>query len=148
VARKKKSWTEKLKDAKAKEDLPKVFYCEKAKKQFLVPSPAQIEQEVRKIRKRSVKTIKQVSDKLAAEHKVDICCPMTTGIFAWIIAHANHEQAEQGAKRVVPWWRLVKTDGELNPKYPAGGQIQKRKLEEEGHTVRRKGKKLIVEGVK
>jgi alkylated DNA nucleotide flippase Atl1 len=73
---------------------------------------------------------------------------MTTGIFAWIIAHANHEQTQQGAKRVVPWWRLVKTDGELNPKYPEGGQIQKRKLEEEGHTVRRKGKKLIVEGLK
>ena len=90
MARKKKSRTEKLDDAKAKEDLPKTFYCDKAKQHMLVPSPAQIEQEIRRIRKSRIKTIKQVTDKLAAEHGVDVCCPMTTGIFAWIIAHANH----------------------------------------------------------
>jgi len=147
MARKKKSWSEKLEDAKAKEDLPKKFYCDKAKQHMLVPSPAQIEQEIRGIRKSRVKTIKQVTDKLAAEHGVDVCCPMTTGIFAWIIAHANHEMAEQGRKRVVPWWRLIKSDGQLNPKYPGGGAIQKVKLEEEGHTVVKKGKKTLVEGV-
>jgi len=55
--------------------------------------------------------------------------------------------AEQGRKRLVPWWRLVKSDGQLNPKYPRAGLIQKVKLEEEGHTIRQKGKKLLVEGV-
>ena len=114
---------------------------------MLVLSPAQIGQEIRGIRKCKVKTIKQVTDKLAAEHGVDVCCPMTTGIFAWIIAHANHEMAEQGRKRVVPWWRLVKSDGQLNPKYPGGGQIQKVKLEEEGHTVLKKGNKMLVKGI-
>lgn len=79
MARKKKSWSGKLEDAKAKEDLPKKFYCDKAKQHMLVPSPAQIEQEIRRIRKSKIKTIKQVTDKLAAEHGVDVCCPMTTG---------------------------------------------------------------------
>jgi hypothetical protein len=144
MARSKKSWVEKLEDAKAKEDLPKTFYCDEAKMHMLVPSPAQIEGEIRNIRKGRVKTIKQVTDKLAREHGVDLCCPMTTGIFAWIIAHANHEIAEAGRKRVTPWWRLVKTDGQLNPKYPGGGPLQRRKLEEEGHTVVQKGKKLVV----
>ncbi|MBC8873345.1 MAG: MGMT family protein [Planctomycetes bacterium] len=147
MARKKKSWIEKLDAAKAKEDLPKTFYCDKAKQQMLVPSPAHVEQEIRRIRKSRIRTIKQVTDKLAAEHGVDVCCPMTTGIFAWIIAHANHEMAEQGRKRIVPWWRLVKSDGQLNPKYPGAGLIQKAKLEEEGRTIRQKGKNLLVEGV-
>ena len=145
---KKKSWVEKLDAAKAKEDLPKAFYCDKAKQNLLVPSPAQIENEIRKIRKNKFKTIKQITDKLAKEHDVDICCPMTTGIFAWIVAHANQEMADAGRKRVVPWWRLVKTGGELNPKYPGAGLVQKAKLEEEGHTIVKKGKKLFVEGVK
>lgn len=147
MARAKKSWTQKLHEAKAKEGLPKKFFCDKAQQQFLVPSPNQVEQEIRSIRKRKVKTIKQVSDKLASQHDVDVCCAMTTGIFAWIIAHANNELAEQGRKRVVPWWRLVKAGGELNPKYPGGGTLQKAKLEEEGHAVKKRGKKLFVEGV-
>ncbi len=147
MTRRKKTWSEKLDEAKAKEDLPKVFFCDKAKQKFLVPSPLQIEQEIRGIRRRKVKTIKQVADKLASEHDVDICCPMTTGIFAWIIAHANHELAQQGSKRVVPWWRLLKTGGELNAKYPGGGSVQKALLEEEGHVVVTKGKKMVVEGV-
>jgi len=71
MARKKKSWIEKLLDAKAKEDLPKEFHCDKAKQHMLVPSPAQIEQEIRLIRKRRVKTIKQVTDKLAGELAVN-----------------------------------------------------------------------------
>lgn len=146
MARRKKTWIEKLEDARAKEDLPKRFFCDETQQRFLVPSPAQIEHEIRGIRKHKIKTIKQVTDKLAAEHGVDQCCPMTTGIFAWIIAHANQELSEQGRKRVAPWWRLVKTGGELNPKYPGGGEIQKARLEEEGHTVVKKGKKLIVAG--
>lgn len=144
MARRKKSWIEKLEDAKAKDDLPHKFYCDKAKQNLFVPSPAQIEQEIRGIRKGKIKTIKQVTDKLALEHEVDVCCPMTTGIFAWIIAHAHYEMEKQGRKRVAPWWRLIKTDGQLNPKYPGGGLIQKTKLEEEGHTVRKRGKKLVV----
>ena len=49
---------------------------------------------------------------------------------------------------MVPWWRLdVKTKGELNSKYPGGGLIQKSKLEEEGHTILKRGKRFSVEGV-
>lgn len=146
MVRKKKSWTEKLADAKAKEDLPKKFFCEKTEQEFFVPSPSMLEEEMRKIRKGKVKTIKQLTDELAARHNVDVCCPMTTGIFAWIVAHAHYELELQGRKRVAPWWRLVKSDGELNPKYPGKGLLQKERLEQEGHQVKQKGKKLIVDG--
>ena len=42
---------------------------------------------------------------------------------------------------MVPWWRVLKTSGELNPKYPGEGAVQRAKLEAEGHCVEAKGKK-------
>lgn len=37
----------------------------------------------------------------------------------------------------------LKTDGELNIKYPEAIELQKRLLEEEGHTIISKGKKKL-----
>jgi alkylated DNA nucleotide flippase Atl1 len=47
--------------------------------------------------------------------------------------------------RVTPYWRNLKSDGEINPKYPGGIEEQKTRLESEGHRVIRKGKKYLVE---
>jgi len=69
---------------------------------------------------------------------------MTTGIFAWIAAHAAEEQKQNGENDITPYWRTLKTGGFLNEKYPGGTEAQKRLLELEGHTVVRKGKKLVV----
>ena len=35
---------------------------------------------------------------------------MTTGIFAWIAAHASEEAATAGEKEVTPYWRTLKSD--------------------------------------
>ena len=145
MPRKKKTWAEKLAEAKAKTDLPKKFHCDKSGTRLYVPSVGEIEQEMRGVRKGKVRTIKQITQKLTERHGVDMACPMTTGIFAWIIAHAADEQEQAGAKRVVPWWRLVKTGGELNPKYPGGVNAQCARLQAEGHRVIRKGKRQLVE---
>ena len=72
--------------------------------------------------------------------------PLTTGIFAWIAAHAAAEAEEAGGKRTTPFWRTLKSGGELNPKYPGGIPSLQRKLAEEGHTVRQRGKRFFVEG--
>jgi alkylated DNA nucleotide flippase Atl1 len=77
---------------------------------------------------------------------VDICCPITTGIFAWIASHAAQEAEDAGAKRVTPWWRTLKSGGELNPKYPGGIEQHRARLEAEGHIIARQGKKYVVEG--
>ena len=42
-----------------------------------------------------------------------------------------------------PYWRTLKADGELNPKYPGGIEAQREKLEAEGHTVIKKGRTNI-----
>jgi len=69
---------------------------------------------------------------------------MTTGIFAWIAAHAAEEQKQIGEKDITPYWRTLKTGGLLNEKYPGGVEAQKLLLEQEGHRVIQKGKKYAV----
>ena len=75
---------------------------------------------------------------------MDVACPITTGIFAWIAAHAAEEAAGEGKKRITPYWRTLKADGEINPKYPGGAEAVRELLEAEGHTVIQKGKRLLV----
>ncbi|MFQ6079623.1 MAG: hypothetical protein ACE5NJ_10890, partial [Thermodesulfobacteriota bacterium] len=73
-----------------------------------------------------------------------IGCPITTGIFAWIAAHAAMEEAVEGKEEITPYWRTLKAGGELNPKYPGGIKGQRARLQLEGHRVVQKGKKYIV----
>lgn len=42
-----------------------------------------------------------------------------------------------------PYWRTLKANGALNPKYPGGVEAQKEKLEAEGHTIIQKGRKNL-----
>ena len=69
---------------------------------------------------------------------------MTAGIFINISAHAAEEDRLVGKKRITPYWRYLKNKGELNEKFPGGLEFHKRKLEEEGHKVVKKGKRFFV----
>lgn len=157
MAAKRKTWTQKWSEAKAKPDLPKVFDCDKTHMRWVVPGPAEIEAIVNDIPEGAVLPLNEIATKLKARHKTDVCCPMTTGIFTWILAYASCEAQgldvekdfgegidPSAAHKGVPWWRVVKTGGELNPKFPGGGALQKALLESEGRTVVAKGKKLLV----
>jgi alkylated DNA nucleotide flippase Atl1 len=144
---KKKSWTEKLADSK---DLPKVEkITEKMSKRWgtgtvVIPAPMEVNEMMRKVPKGKLVTINEIRAALAKKHKATIGCPMTTGIFAWIAAHAAEEQRQEGKKDVTPYWRTLKTGGVINAKYPGGVEEQKKLLEKEGHKVIQKGKKYIV----
>lgn len=59
-------------------------------------------------------------------------------------AHAAAEARAEGKKDTTPYWRTLKTGGEINEKYPGGVEAQKRLLEKEGHKVVQKGKKHVV----
>ncbi len=128
----KKTWREKLAESK---DLPKTM---------VIPSPAEVDEVMRRVPKGRLMTINEIRTCLARKHSTDIACPMTTGIFAWIAAHAAEESRTAGEKNVTPYWRTLKTGGELNPKYPGGVTALKKLLAAEGHKVIRKGKKHIV----
>ncbi len=60
---------------------------------------------------------------------------MTTGIFAGIAARAAAEDAAEGKQDITPYWRTLKSKGELNGKYPGGVEAQASHLEEEEHTI-------------
>lgn len=144
----KKSWIEKLKDSKG---LPKIGKVEgKMSKRWgegtmVIPAPIEVDAIMAKVPKGKLITINEIRDKLAKKHKVDMACPITTGIFAWIAAHAAEEARAAGKHRITPYWRTVKNGGELNAKYPGGLAAIKRKLREEGHRIVRRGKREFVE---
>jgi len=145
---KKKTWREKLLDAK---DLPKVVSLnEKARKHWkagtmAIPSPMEINEIMATVPAGKVITLGEIRQMVARTHKANIGCPLTCGIFSWIAAHAAVEAAAEGTKETIPYWRTLKSGGELNPKYPGGIEAQKKLLESEGHKVIQKGKQYIVE---
>lgn len=145
---KKKSWREKLADSK---DLPKVVtITEKMSKRWgtgtvVIPAPIEVDKIMKKVPKGRFVTINEIRQILAKKHGATIGCPLTTGIFARIAAEAAMEEAIEGKERITPYWRTLKSGGELNPKYPGGIKDQKARLESEGHCVSQKGKKFIVE---
>ncbi len=140
----KKSWKEKLHDSK---DLPKVVKLtgKQAEKwgegTMAIPSPLEVDAIMKKVPKGKLITINIIRQKIAEKHKATTGCPITTGIFAWISAHAAEEEKAEGKKKITPWWRTLKEGGVLNPKYPGGIQRQMELLEAERHTVVPKGKK-------
>jgi len=146
-----KSWTEKLADDKG---LPKVSRIDgKMSKRWgegtvVIPAPREVDALMREVRRGKVATIKDYRTALAAKHGATIGCPITTGIFAWIAAHAAAEQEAAGKKRVTPWWRTLKEGQELNAKFPGGVEEQARRLQAEGLDVIRKGKRWFVAGAR
>ena len=77
-------------------------------------------------------------------HGATTTCPITTGIFSWIAAHAAVEAAAEGVGNTTPYWRTLKSKGELNPKYPGGIVGLKRKLSGKGHRIIQKGRRFFV----
>jgi NAD(P)H-nitrite reductase large subunit len=111
---------------------------------LVIPAPIEVDELMRKVPKGKLITINEIRAALAKKHGTNVCCPLTTGIFAWIAANAAEEQRQKGEKDITPYWRTLKTGGIINPKYPGGVERQKELLEKEGHKVVRKGKKYIV----
>ena len=100
---------------------------------------------MRHVPKGKLTTIDELRKALARRHRATIACPITTGIFSWIAAHAAAEAQAEGKKRTTPYWRTLKTGGEVNPKYPGGIAALKKRLAAEGHKVSQKRKRFFVE---
>ena len=142
----KKSWSEKLEDSK---DLPRVErITEKMSRKWgtgtiVIPAPKEVDEIMKKVPQGKTITINEIRAALARKHGATICCPITTGIFAWIAAGAADEKRGR-AKDTTPYWRTLKTGGVVNEKYPGGVECQRKLLEKEGHEVVQKGKKFVV----
>ena len=144
-----KSWQEKLADDKGH---PTVFEISgKQSRRWgpgtcVIPSPMEVNELMQRVPKGKLTTIDEMRKALAKRHRTTIACPITTGIFSWIAAHAAAEAEAKGKKRTTCYWRTLKTGGEINPKYPGGLLELKRKLAAEGHKILQKRKRYFVEG--
>jgi alkylated DNA nucleotide flippase Atl1 len=135
-------WREKLEKAQE----PKVVDIPPKMARFgngtmLVPTPKLVDTLIRKVPKGKLVTVGEIRRKLAADFAADVACPLTTGIFVRIAAETAEEDRANGRQRITPYWRVVKNDGSLNPKFPGGVAQQNRYLRAEGFNTLQNGKK-------
>lgn len=134
------SWREKLEktqEARIVNIMPKM---EKrfGKVKMLIPKPLDVDALIRKVKKGKLITQKQIREKLAKEFKVNVTCPITTGIFIRIVAEAAEEdlkEGRKGEKQIAPYWRVIRPDGSLIDKFPSGIKAQAKHLKEEGFKI-------------
>ena len=143
----KKDFNAMLRDSK---DMPKIQIITDRKsiekyggdRMYFAP-PMDYDAAMRRVPYGKLTTVGDIRAFFAAQSGADFTEPITAGIFVSIAAWASYQRGEDEP----PWWRTLKANGELNPKYPGGAEAQKEKLEAEGHTVIQKGrtkKKYVV----
>lgn len=107
-------------------------------KMYFAP-PIDYDNIMRKVPFGKVTTVGVIREFFAGQSGADFTEPITAGIFVSIAAWASFQRNDNET----PYWRTLKANGELNPKYPGGVEAQKERLESEGHTIIKKGRKNI-----
>lgn len=129
-----------------KKDMPKIVELdEEATKKWggktmVIAPPMDYDDLMKQVPRGKLITTDILRKAMAKKYHTDITCPLTCGIFVNICAWASYQREENKT----PYWRTLKSNGELNVKYPEAIELQKRLLEEEGHTIIIKGKKHYV----
>ena len=119
--RTRKSWREKIENGQQPKLVPVPAKMARfGKGMMLVPTPKLVEELVRRIPKGKLVTVAEIRRKLAADFAADVTCPLTTGIFIRIVAEAAEEERSRSGKRVTPYWRIVRNEGDLISKFPGG----------------------------
>ena len=139
----KKDFNAMLRDSK---DMPKIIEITDEKsiekyggsRMYFAP-PCDYDAVMRKIPKGKLITVGDIRAYFAKQNNADFTDPITAGIFCSIAAWASCQRTED----ITPYWRTLKNNGELNPKYPGGIDEQKKLLEAEGFTVIQKGRTNI-----
>ena len=138
-----KTFNEKLNDSK---DMPKIVKITDKKSinryggtNMLIAPPIEYHEIMASIPEGKLITALQIRNYLAHKFDADFTCPLTAGIFINLSAHASFERDSDK----IAYWRTLKSDGQLNPKYLGGVSYQKEMLEAEGHKVIQKGRKNI-----
>lgn len=139
----KKDFNAMLNDGK---DMPKIVEITDEKsiekyggrRMYFAP-PLDYDAVMRRVPEGMVITVGDIREYFAAQNDADFTDPITAGIFCSIAAWASFQRSNDKT----PYWRTLKANGELNPKYPGGVEEQKRLLEAEGHTVIKKGRTNI-----
>lgn len=138
----KKDFNKKMNDSK---NMPKIVELdEEASRKWggrtmVIAPPIDYDNFMKKVPSGKLITTDTLRKAMAKKYGTDITCPLTCGIFVNICAWATYQRNED----ITPYWRTLKSDGELNVKYPESTELQKRLLEAEGHVIISKGTKNI-----
>ena len=139
----KKDFNAMLRDSR---DMPKIIEITDEKsiekyggsRMYLAP-PCDYDAVMKRVPKGKLITVGVIREYFAKHNNADFTDPITAGIFCSIAAWASFQRDEN----ITPYWRTLKNNGELNPKYPGGIDEQKKQLEIEGFTVIEKGRTNI-----
>lgn len=105
------------------------------RRMFFAP-PIEYDRIMRRVPEGKVITVGDIRAYFAKRNNADFTDPITAGIFCSIAAWASFQRGSDKT----PFWRTLKANGELNPKYPGGVEAQKKQLEAEGFTIIQKGR--------
>lgn len=136
----KKDFNAMLHDSK---DMPKIIEITDEKsiekyggsRMYFAP-PRDYDTVMRRVPKGKLITVGDIRAYFAKRNNADFTDPITAGIFCSIAAWASFQRTED----ITPYWRTLKNNGELNPKYPGGIEEQKKLLEAEGFAIVKKGR--------
>ena len=118
-----------------KEQERKVVDDPRGRGRMLIPRPLDVDAMMRQVEKGKLATVDKLRERLAKDYGADFTCPLCTGIFLRIAAEAAEDDLSSGVTEITPYWRVIKTGGNLNEKYPGGIDAQATHLKEEGHTI-------------
>ena len=107
-------------------------------KMYFAP-PIDYDKVMREVPHGKVITVGKIREYFAKMSGADFTEPITAGVFVSIAAWASYQRSDDET----PYWRTLKANGELNPKYPGGVEAQKERLQAEGHVIIQKGRTNI-----
>ena len=142
---KKKTWREKVNEFEEKIHVITPEWEKKlGKGKILIPNALDIERLINNTKKGELLTNDIIRETLAKEKKVLLTAAIPTGVYLKFIALAAEEERPIKYDNVTPYWRVLKSDGSINIKYPGGAERQIALLESEGHSIEQgKGKKPL-----
>ena len=143
--KKKKTWREKVNEFEEQIHTITPDWEEKlGKGLILIPNAIDIERLINETRKGELLTNDVIREKLAKEKKVQVTAAIPTGVYLKYIALAAEEEKEAGKQVITPYWRVLKPNGTINPKFPISLEESIVLLESEGHkVVSGKGKNTV-----
>lgn len=122
-----KSWSEKLRGAGPAhvETLTKAAMGMPIGTRLFIGTPSMVRDYVLAIPLGETRTLADMRAALARQNDADASCPLTSGIFARIVAEAALDEHRAGAplSSVAPFWRLVDPNSPLARKLSCGPEL-------------------------
>lgn len=123
----KRSWTDKLNDAKEPQvkKLDKTFADMPQGCLMLIATPEIVDNYIKQIPKGKNVDMHTLRNDLAQEFHAEKTCPLTTGIFLRIVAEAAYEKHLQGTpwNKVTPFWRVIDDKSRLAKRLSFGTHV-------------------------